>query len=559
MSRESYGTAEQRSGRTRSLIRPKRSGNSQLVISRAFEPFVASESVRSVIRRIIVGASRARWVVVSGLVCCVLLASARAEAARVILAQFDGPKSDRLRWRVAAAFKRAGHEIVRRRSPSWSSPTSRFRTMAQRYDVDAFVAAAIDDGGGDSWTMTLSVRGADGEELGESITLRGSSLSRLVSDVKANAAERFDQVIGGGGGGAETSRVATLRTNDDAERELDMDAPVAASRKRKGSRQVVDLDAEAEAAAPPKKSSSGKRRRSQPADEEPVTVWNADGDSEDDGGDASESDAEETTASFEAEESAGELSSEPVDDGEGDPAGASSTLPFVRLSLRAGFVQRSLEYEQDLYDRLRTQETSAGTYRLEASLFVFARSVREYFALIGSYEGALTGSVQDADTNTTFGVRFSELAGGLRARYPFKENEVGLALTYGRLVSGLDDDGEAGVPEFAYGFVRIAADGTLRFGKLGVTGTLGARLPTGYGELAEREWFPRVSGYGMEAGLGVEYRLSKTIGLEAGGSLRRFVLNMNSRPADATGGVSEVAGGAVDAYLSGYVGVSFSL
>ena len=37
--------------------------------------------------------------------------------------------------------------------------------------------------------------------------------------------------------------------------------------------------------------------------------------------------------------------------------------------------------------------------------------------------------------------------------------------------------------------------------------------------------------------------------------LRRYVLEMNSEPEDASSGIAEVAGGAVDAYLGAYLGV----
>jgi hypothetical protein len=281
-------------------------------------------------------------------------------------------------------------------------------------------------------------------------------------------------------------------------------------------------------------------------------VWNADGD-------ASSDESPSAEASSESTEAVGAGASEPVDDGGDAAAQSASKLPFVRLSVRGGFVSRSLDYEQDLYERLRTQKTGAGVYRFDASFYVFARSVREYFALIGSYEGAMFGDVQDTDRDTTFGVRFSELQGGLRARYPVDSNELGLTLAYGSLLAGLDGGGAADVPDYRYSFVRVAADGTLRFGKIWTSASLGLRVPTGFGELATDEWFPRVSGYGIEGSLGAEYRISDMIGIEATGSLRRFVLNMNSQPDDATGGVSEVAGGAIDLYLSGYIGVNFAL
>ena len=82
----------------------------------------------------------------------------------------------------------------------------------------------------------------------------------------------------------------------------------------------------------------------------------------------------------------------------------------------------------------------------------------------------------------------------------------------------------------------------------------GARLRLGYGELSEPRWFRRVGGYAFEAGLGVGYALSPRWSLEAAGSLRRYVLNLNSRPEDALTGGSQAAG-AVDLFASVYLGV----
>ena len=68
-----------------------------------------------------------------------------------------------------------------------------------------------------------------------------------------------------------------------------------------------------------------------------------------------------------------------------------------------------------------------------------------------------------------------------------------------------------------------------------------------------------MEGYGLEGLLGLEYRVTPEVALDFSGSLRRFVLTMNSEPADAREGVAEVAGGAVDQYLTGYFGLNITL
>ena len=80
-----------------------------------------------------------------------------------------------------------------------------------------------------------------------------------------------------------------------------------------------------------------------------------------------------------------------------------------------------------------------------------------------------------------------------------------------------------------------------------------------FGQVSEDEWFPRVGGYGVEASAGLDYPVTKSVSIELMGSLRRYLLEMNATPQDAFEGTSEVAGGAVDRYLAGYLGMTMRL
>jgi hypothetical protein len=168
--------------------------------------------------------------------------------------------------------------------------------------------------------------------------------------------------------------------------------------------------------------------------------------------------------------------------------------------------------------------------------------------------------VRDTDFGTSFDVEFSELFAGIRARHPFGDHQLGFDLTFGRMTAGLvDEGGEANSPDLEYTLLRSALDVTVDLGRIRVMTAAGFRLPLGYGEIAEAEWFPRIGGYGIEAAAGVDYPLSKTVSVEVNANFRRFVLEMNSQPSDATEGIAEVAGGAVDLYVSGYLGMTFRL
>ena len=247
-----------------------------------------------------------------------------------------------------------------------------------------------------------------------------------------------------------------------------------------------------------------------------------------------------------------------------EPSGGESTLrtpPHAQISGRAGFLHRSLAYSDDLYNRLRAPTTNGWVFRLEANLFPFAKPLKERFSLIGSYEGSLAGSVRDERADRDFKVTFSELQGGARLRFPIGEHEIGTQATIVRTAAGLDAPANvSGVPEISYVALRPAADLTMNFGPVSLRGAIGyQRTLGGFGEMSGAEWFPHMDGYGFDGQLGLDYRVSSSVTLQALGSVRRFVLDMNSRPADAIDGTAEVAGCAVDQYLSGYFGIMFAL
>jgi hypothetical protein len=127
--------------------------------------------------------------------------------------------------------------------------------------------------------------------------------------------------------------------------------------------------------------------------------------------------------------------------------------------------------------------------------------------------------------------------------------------------AGLDDpDGASRVPEYSYTVLNPSIDLGLDFGAVAVRTALGYRKTFGaFGQVSETEWFPRMTGFGIDGKLEVEYRYSEDVAFELSGTMRRYVLEMNSVPQDAIDGTSEVAGGAIDRYLGGYFGINIAL
>ncbi|MEO8180771.1 MAG: hypothetical protein ABI895_18205 [Deltaproteobacteria bacterium] len=272
------------------------------------------------------------------------------------------------------------------------------------------------------------------------------------------------------------------------------------------------------------------------------------------------SDSSSATPSEASEESAGNATVEDRDTSGGEP-GARPAPPLAVLGAQAGFLRRSLAYSDDLYNRLRAPTTNGWVYRLDAAFYPFAKPLKEQVALIASYEGALGGTVRDSRNNRDFGVKFSNIEAGARVRQALGEHELGVQATVGQLKSGLDASSSlTDIPEISYMLLSPSVDLTLNFGAVSLHSALGyQRSVGGFGEVANAQWFPHMEGYGVSGQLGLDYRFSPSVALRGGGVLRRFVLDMNSRPEDATLGQAEVAGGAVDQYLSGYFGVAFTL
>jgi hypothetical protein len=242
-------------------------------------------------------------------------------------------------------------------------------------------------------------------------------------------------------------------------------------------------------------------------------------------------------------------------------SGAKAKVPSVVLGVEAGLVRRNLKYSDDLYRRLRAPTTNDWVYRFDAEFFPFARPVKERLSLLANYESTLAGKVHDGRVDRNFNVNFSELAAGMRGRQALGPHEIGLQVTIGRLSTGLEDPQHlSGVPEFTYVLLTPSLDGKLRFGPATLQGSVGYRRALGgYGEASSADWFPHMEGYGIDGKLGLEYRISEQVAFQFSGSMRRFILTMNSKPADAVGGVAEVAAGAVDSYFAGYFGLNLTL
>lgn len=446
----------------------------------------------------------ARWFGVVAIALTTLLGVSDAHAgSRIVLLQFSGRKASVLRDKVATSLERAGHSVVRSKTRSEGVSSEQLQKLARRAKAVAVVSGHVRRHSMRSWSVSLTVSDSEaGAPLGDEIEFKSNWLPGLTKELSDKVAEQVEAAL----------------------EQADEPPKVAA--------QAAVWDADSNALAPGAVKASGDDAPAEPA--------------------APESSADDGL--FEVDPTV-------LADGGAQPSsGMQDEGMVVRLRARGGLVHRTLDFSDDLYNRLRRQQANIWVYQVEAELYPFERPIGERLGLIASYESVFSGNVRDTDFSANYPVVFQEFFGGVRARHPVGKHVIGFDLTFGRMRAGLEDTtGAANIPDMEYTLLRSSLDFSLDLGWMRAVGSAGFRLPLGYGEVSNEQWFPRIGGYGFEASLGAAYPLSKAVSLDLSGGLRRYLLEMNSEPEDAINGVAEVAGGAVDLYLAGYLGMTFRL
>lgn len=450
---------------------------------------------------------------------CLAVQSWAADAhagTRILLLEFGGRASDVLRDKVKQSLEEDGNTVVLAEQSAKGQSKSDIARLARNQRADVVVDGVARRQGMKSWLVSLRVLKADtGASVGGWVRFKNSWLPGLTKDLLESSASKLAKSLN------------------------------RATKGKHGAASAPDADDVVDA---PDSADPGADDAADAADERPQRASAAAAPAEE------SSEASSGDSSYDAE--AGAVVDKATDE---DAAGDSSRIRGA-ISARAGMVHRKLDFSDDIYDRLRKQDANIWVYQLQGELYPFDAPIGDKLGVIARYEGSFSGNVRDADFGGNFSVIYHELFGGLRARYPLGANTVGFELTVGNLRAGLDDPSHrSNMPEVSYTQLRSALDFDLALGPVHAIVAGGFRLPLGYGEIKEKDWFPRVGGYGVEATGTLEYALGRSVSLDLTGSLRRYLLEMNSTPADAMAGQSEVAGGAVDLYTALYLGMTFRL
>lgn len=196
---------------------------------------------------------------------------------------------------------------------------------------------------------------------------------------------------------------------------------------------------------------------------------------------------------------------------------------------------------------------------IQARWFPAAHFTGEWFAHIGlaadfgiglgassKYEDKVSGQSVEPDTATF------AFSGGLFGRIPLDPVELGLTFAYGQRV--FKTSGFEGLPDVAHSFLRFGATGDISIvGGFGVDTAIAYLLRLDSGELASEDYFPELSGGGVEGGVGVYYEVIEALSVRADWSVQYFFFDTGSND------VFEDLKGASDTYYSVLLGVAYEL
>jgi hypothetical protein len=429
-----------------------------------------------------------------------------SEKKKVLVGGFDGPKAGEARKAVIAALKDDGEYDV---SDSASvKPGGDDKSYAKGSGGAAVVlVGTVKKGSG----LVLSVHnGADGALI-QDVEIKGESSAKLGKSIDSTLAVSVADAISQGKAGSASS-------GDDDEKPAAEDKP-AKGDKDKDDEKKDDKDKDDE-------------------DEKPAAAAAASSDDDDD-------------------------QASPID---------------ITAGLRA--VHRSFDY----HDTPAQLYPAAGypsplTYQLPLGPAVFidgaiyplafaGKGAAANIGIVGGYEvNFATKSVfaENTPKQTELKTRASQFYVGLRGRIPLQKHEFGLVAAYGQQVFNLLGDEQFPpngpgplVPDVSYKFIKLGADAKFRFDDFLIGFHVGTRLVSDTGGL-KRDWFPNTKTQSIEAGLLLGYGLVKHVDLVGGVDLVRYAFNFNPIPDGSDPNSQAIAGGGVDQYVSGWLGIRYRM
>ncbi len=259
--------------------------------------------------------------------------------------------------------------------------------------------------------------------------------------------------------------------------------------------------------------------------------------------------------------------------GDAAPEGEAGLVP---LELTAGLraVHRSFSYHDtpaQLFPGANYPAPQTYTLPLGPAVFIegsvfpgawVAKGPAAWFGVTGGYElnfatKSVYGTAPNEQKLTT---KANQWFAGLKGRIPVAAHEFGfVAGTGAQVFNLLGDESNPQVPDVWYKFWLLRAEGRLHFKAASVGFHLGTRLTHDTGGL-ERDWFPgHVKTQNIELGINAGYVIAPNFEIVGGLDLVRYAFDFNPIDPNADPQTKVIAGGAVDQYTSGWLGVRVSL
>lgn len=436
------------------------------------------------------------------------IAHAQRGGTRIVVGEFSGPGSSKVRTAVVRALsKRRGVNIVSQRDADeaaenlgvdWNE-SSGAAAVASELRVNAYIDGSVARQRG-RWVARLRVRSGETGEVVAEPTFQHQSRNRLPRIVQRQLWREVADAVGSS---------APAEEEEEAEEE-ETDEPGGAAGVSRGPTRV-------ERPARAREGTAEEGEEEQPEEEE-------------------EEEVAETTSDDE----------EP------------GLTPF-ELGAGAHIFSRHLTYNDDIFKQLRA-------YDLTLAVAPFAHltwypgahlsgGVAAWFGFVAQIEHGF-GITSETSDGTSYDTTYQEWLLGLRVRIPIDTLELGLNVLYGNQRFELEGEETAQtvvIPAVDYKFVQLGVDGHLALtGALTVWASFAYRLVNEAGEIDSNLWFPSADVGGIYASIGATLHIVAGLEGRIGLDIRRYFFTMNPEPGDGV-----VAGGAVDQYLGGTVGLAY--
>ncbi len=231
--------------------------------------------------------------------------------------------------------------------------------------------------------------------------------------------------------------------------------------------------------------------------------------------------------------------------------------PWLAIAVEGRPFLRSLRYRDDLADVQRAYDLAAPAVGMEVTWRPQRRGALRHVAVHAELELAVGVNGSRTEDGMEFPTSASEWSAGVRAELPVAGWRWRVDLGFGEHRFAVDDDavGDDLIPDTTYRWLRgalaVAAPLT---GALTLDAGAGWRHLLGTGDLGSDAWFPRQTGAGIDAELGVTYQLAGPVALRGRLDMRRYFFAMHPEIGDAM-----IVGGATDQYLALVLGVDVAL